>query len=85
MLQEQCISGVKPELKGTIISQIYDLRTKYNSEFKITHDEIESKKDRIREEFKIKLEKVDLTKKRYTKKYKQELYAERKKQRILHW
>ena len=79
--QESCIVGVRHDLKGTLISQIYDLNAKYINDFKPVKDEIVNRKDKIRDKFKLLLEKVTVrSEKSYTKKYTQEMYINRKKE-----
>ena len=79
--QESCIVGVRHDLKGTLISQIYDLNAKYINDFKPVKAEIVNRKDKIRDKFKLLLEKVTVrSNKSYTKKYTQEVYINRKKE-----
>ena len=77
VLQVDVITGVRANCWGTLIADIFELRSKYYQIYKPERDEIEIKKQEIRDTFKQKLEMV--SKRNYTKKYKAELYAKRKK------
>jgi len=73
-----CIVGIKPHLKGTLVQDLYDLKLNYEENFEPESKIIQARKDAIHAEFKKNMDKITLKKKNYTKKYEQELYRKRR-------